>query len=159
MNKRIVSIVVLVILSACISVAVTRSSAKSPFQDTQKPLQNTVASKTAKFDSVSKTDELYVNALDAHKLEDAHKKIGQQSAFKGTVSKVYEERDGDLIILDFDPQYRTALVAVLKNSDFPKFPVVRELDGKEIVVSGTFVDYQGKAQIALTDPSQIKIVK
>jgi len=35
---------------------------------------------------------------------------------------------------------------------------VRELKGKEILVSGKFVDYHGKAQIELTDPKQIKLV-
>ena len=36
---------------------------------------------------------------------------------------------------------------------------VKTLEGKEIVVFGKFVDYHGKAQIELTDPKQIKIVK
>ncbi len=104
-------------------------------RDPMKPLQHVVASKTAQFGTVDKDDAAYKDALDAH------------------------ERDGDLIVFDFDPNYRTAITAVLKNPDFPKFPDVKTLDGKEIVVSGKFVDYRGKAQIELTDPKQIKIVK
>ena len=72
---------------------------------------------------------------------------------------LYEERDGDMIVFDFDPNYRTALTALLRNAAFPKFPDVKTLEGKEIVVSGNFVDYHGKAQIELTDPAQIKLVK
>jgi hypothetical protein len=127
--------------------------------DAQKPLQHSIASKTAKFGSISKTDEIYASALDAHDLAGAFKKIGQTGAFKGTVSKIFEERDGDLMILDFDPDYKTALTAVLKNPEFPKFPDMKPLEGKEIVVSGSFVDYHGKAEILLTDPDQIKIVR
>jgi hypothetical protein len=126
--------------------------------DSQKPLQHLVASKTAKFGSVSKTNEIYSSALDAHDLAAAYKRVGQSGAFRGTVSKIFEERDGDLVILDFDPQYTTALTAVLKNPDFAKFPDLKVLEGQEIVVSGTFVDYRGKAEIVLTSPEQIKMV-
>ena len=127
-------------------------------RDPMKPLQNVVASKTAKFGTVSRDDPSYQNALDAHDLAAAMKLVGSEGSFRGTVDKLYEERDGDMVVFDFDPNYRTALTAVLRNADFPKFPVVRELKGKEIVVSGKFVDYHGKAQIELTDPKQIKLV-
>ena len=128
-------------------------------RDPMKPLQHVVASKTAKFGTADKDDAAYKNALDAHDLAGALKLVGKDGAFKGTVSKLYEERDGDMVVFDFDPNYRTALTAVLKNPDFPKFPDVKTLEGKEIVVSGKFVDYHDKAQIELTDPKQIKIVK
>ena len=128
-------------------------------RDPMKPLQHVVASKTAKFGTVDKDDAAYKNALDAHDLAGTLKLVGKEGSFRGTVSKLFEERDGDLIVFDFDPNYRTAITAVLKNPDFPKFPDVKTLEGKEIVVSGKFVDYHGKAQIELTDPKQIKIVK
>src|SRR3989441_12501972 len=128
-------------------------------RDPMKPLQHVVASKTAKFGTVDKDDAAYKNALDAHDLAGALKLVGKEGSFRGTVSRFFEERDGDLIVFDFDPNYRTALTAVLKNPDFPKFPDVKTLDGKEIVVSGKFVDYHGKAQIELTEPAQIKVVK
>ena len=128
-------------------------------RDPMKPLQHVVASKTAKFGTVDKDDAAYKNALDAHDLAGALKLVGKSGAFKGTVSKLYEERDGDMIVFDFDPNYRTALTALLRNAAFPKFPDVKTLEGREIVVSGNFVDYHGKAQIELTDPAQIKLVK
>ncbi|HXM47175.1 MAG TPA: hypothetical protein VN956_04855 [Pyrinomonadaceae bacterium] len=128
-------------------------------RDPMKPLQHVVASKTAKFETVDKDDAVYKNALDAHDLAGSLKLVGKEGSFRGTVSKFFEERDGDLIVFDFDPNFRTALTAVLRNVDFPKFPDVKTLDGKEIVVSGKFLDYHGKAQIELTDPKQIRIVK
>ena len=128
-------------------------------RDPMKPLQHVVASKNAKFETVDKDDVASRNALDAHDLAGALKLIGKEGSFRGTVSKFYEEPDGDLIVFDFDPNFRTALTAVLKNPNFPKFPDVKALAGKEIIVTGTFVDYHGKAQIELTDPKQIKLVK
>ena len=128
-------------------------------RDPMKPLQHVVASKTAKFGTVNKDDDAYKNALDAHDLAGTLKLVGKEGSIRGTVSKLFEERDGDLIVFDFDPNYRTAITAVLKNAAFPKFPDVKMLDGKEIVVSGKFVDYHGKAQIELTDPAQIRVVK
>jgi hypothetical protein len=128
-------------------------------RDPMKPLQHVVASKTAKFETVDKDDATYKNALDAHDLAGTLKLVGQEGSFRGTVSKFFEERDGDLIVFDFDPNFRTAITAVLKNPDFPKFPDVKMLEGKEIIVSGKFVDFHGKAQIQLTDPKQIRIVK
>src|SRR5882672_4701549 len=142
-----------------LSVAAVRANRSAiPFQDRDpmKPLQHVVASKTAKFGTVDKDDAAYKNALDAHDLAGALKLVGKNGAFKGTVSKLYEERDGDMIVFDFDPNYRTALTALLRNAAFPKFPDVKTLEGKEIVVSGNFVDYHGKAQIELTGPAQIK---
>jgi len=41
----------------------------------------------------------------------------------------------------------------------PEVPDVKTLEGKEIVVSGKFVDLSRQGQIELTDPKQIKIVK
>jgi len=140
-------------------VRASRNASALQDRDPMKPLQHVVASKTAKFGTVDKDDVAYKNALDAHDLAGAQKLIGKEGSFKGTVSKLFEERDGDLIVFDFDPNYRTALTAVLRNPDFPKFPDVKTLDGKEIVISGKFVDYHGKAQIELTEPAQIKVLQ
>ena len=140
-------------------VKANRSANTFQDRDAMKPLQHVVASKTAKFGTVDKNDAAYKNALDAHDLAGTLKLVGKEGSFKGTVSKFFEERDGDLIVFDFDPNYRTAITAVLRNADFPKFPDVKTLEGKEIVVSGKFVDYHGKAQLELSDPNQIKIVK
>jgi hypothetical protein len=146
-------------MSGIDTVRANRTAITTQDRDPMKPLQHVVASKTAKFGIVDKDDAAYKNALDAHDLAGAQKLIGKEGSFRGTVSKFFEERDGDLIVLDFDPNYRTALTAVLRNADFPKFPDVKTLDAREIVVSGKFVDYHGKAQIELTDPKQIKTVK
>ena len=161
--KRAFAIFSALVSAACMALSFSpmrATVAADLFQDRDpmKPLQHVVASRTAKFGTVDKSDAIYKNALDAHDLAAAMKLVGTEGAFRGTVDKLYEERDGDLVVFDFDPNFRTAVTAILKNPAFPKFPVVRELKGKEIVVSGKFVDYHGKAQIELTDPKQIKLV-
>ncbi|MDQ3908393.1 MAG: hypothetical protein M3268_08610 [Acidobacteriota bacterium] len=144
----------LVAFALCCAGASSRVAAQESPQS-----QHDAASKTAKFGSVEKTSDAYKSALDAHDLEGASKLVGKDGAFRGTVAKVFEQRDGSLLIIDFDPNFRTALTAVLRRADYAKFPDVRELEGKEIVVSGKFTDFRGRAQIELSDPAQIKIVK
>ncbi len=121
--------------------------------------QKSKASKTAKFESVAKTDAAYTAAIDAHDKEAAAKMTDKEGSFKGKVAKLFFPRGGGIVILNFDKDYKTAMTAVLKKSDFSKFPDITQLDGKEIVVSGTFIDYQGNPEIILSDPGQIKIVK
>ena len=58
-------------------------------RDPMKPLQHVVASKTAKFSTVDKDDDIYKTALDAHDLAGAQKLIGKEGSFRGTVSKFF----------------------------------------------------------------------
>src|SRR5262249_38410829 len=128
-NSKVIFCLAGVFLSACVCLVAAQEKAQPnerQDRDPVKPLQHAVAAKTAKFETVSKTDASYTAAFDAHDLAGAYKKVGQKGAFKGTVSNIYEERDGDMLILNFDPNYRTALTAILRNPDFPNFPVVRE---------------------------------
>jgi len=88
------------------TVRANRRATEFQDRDPMKPLQHVVASKTAKFETVDKDDPAYKNALDAHDLAGAQKLIGKEGSFRGTVSKFFEERDGDLIVFDFDPNFR-----------------------------------------------------
>ncbi len=135
-------------------IASTNNAAKPPA-----PKQADVASKTAKFASVSKMAELYKTALDAHALDDATKQVDKDGAFKGTVAKIYEPRGGAMAIVNFDANYRNALTALLRKENFDKFPALTNLTGKEVVIAGKFIDYQGHAEIVLTNAAQIKLVE
>ena len=66
---------------------------------------------TATFATVSKTNEAYTAAVEAHDLDGAKGKVGAAGAFKGTVSGLFE-RPGFLIV-NFDKNYKTALSAVV----------------------------------------------
>src|SRR6266581_81814 len=166
---RLIRITTILVAVVALSGALTRINLKPATanpkanilqdRDPLKPLQHQVASKTATFATIEKDSTTYKNALDAHDLAGAKNMTGKDGAFKGTVTNIYEERDGDVLILNFDLQYRNALSAVLRNADFPKFPDMKALKDKEVVVTGKFVDYYGRGEINLTQPDQIKLVK
>lgn len=124
-----------------------------------KKSQSDVASKTATFGKVATTDEKYKSALDAHALDRALKQVDKDGAFKGTVSAIYEPRSGGLAIINFDKNYRTALTALLKGGEFAKFPDLKTLVGKDVLVMGTFISFQDRAEIVLTNAAQIKLVE
>jgi hypothetical protein len=121
--------------------------------------QADVASKTAKFGKASRTDESYKTALDAHALEAALKAVDKDGAFKGTVTKIFEPRGGAMAIVNFDANYKTALTALLKKENFDKFPALTNLVKKEVVVTGKFIEFQGRAEIVLTNSTQVKVVE
>lgn len=124
-------------------------------QDTQSQL----ASKTAKFETIAKTDTAVKSALDAHDLKPAATLVGKPGSFTGTVTKIFTPRSGSIVILNFDKDYKTALTAVVKRADWSKFPDLAKLEGKKILVSGKFVDFHGATEIDLMSPDQIKIVE
>lgn len=122
------------------------------------PAQPSVAAKGSFGDVTANASEV-ARSIDAKDLAGAGKRVGKPGAFQGTVSKVYSPRGHNIVILDFDPNYRSALTAVIKPEDYAKFPSTETLTGKHVVVSGRFIDYDGHPEIVLTNPSQIKLIK
>lgn len=142
--------------------AAPRSEKKAAAADNKKsdkPSQSSLASKTAQFGTISKTDKTYTAALKANDFAAGKKLIGKSGGFKGTVAKVYSPRSNNLVILNFDPDYKKAMVAVVQSKEFGKFPDLKALDGKEVVVSGKFINYQEQPELQLSEPGQVKIVK
>jgi thiol-disulfide isomerase/thioredoxin len=139
------------------------SAALKKFQDSRAhsffALLPTTVATNASFGGVSKIAPQYQAALDAHDLTGALKLVGQTGAFKGTVDRIYEPESGSVLVLNFDPQYLTATTAVLKRTDFDKFPDVHTLVSNEVLVSGKFSVHKGRPEIQLTEPDQIKLVK
>jgi hypothetical protein len=121
------------------------------------PKQADAASKTAEFGKVAKTDETYKSALDAHAIADAVKLVDKDGAFKGTVAKIFEPRG--LAIVEFDANYRSALTAILRGTNFSKFPALTNLVGKDVLMTGKFIKYRDSAEIVLEDPKQVKVVQ
>jgi hypothetical protein len=124
---------------------------------TQSEHQAAVASTNASYGSITATDDAYKSALDAHALDDALKMVDKDGAFKGKVAKVYEPHG--LAIVEFDENYRTALTAIVRGTNFSKFPALTNLIGKDVVVTGKFIKYRDAAEIVLDKPEQIKVVK
>lgn len=125
----------------------------------QESPQTSVASTTAKFSIIPAAESVVANAIMANDLNAAAKLKGKQGAFKGTVAKVFVPKSGAIVILNFDRNYKNALTAVVKKSNFSKFPDLNSLDGKFVVITGKFVEYRGAIEIELTDPDQIRIIE
>jgi DNA/RNA endonuclease YhcR with UshA esterase domain len=121
--------------------------------------QEESASKNARFATISATDKSVTEALKATDLENARKLTGKAATFTGTVTKVFAPKSNALVILNFAPDYRTAVTAVIRRNSFSTFPTLSSLEGKKVLVSGTVVNYQNRPEIELKNLSQIKIVK
>jgi coenzyme F420-reducing hydrogenase alpha subunit len=139
-----------------------KTNAKPAGVEAEKPVkksQSDLASQTATFGKVSKTSEAYTAALDAHDLAGGLKQADKSGAIKGTVAKVFEPRGGFVAVLNFDADYKSAMTAVVKSDNFAKFPELKNLVGKAVLVTGKVADYHGAAQIVVTGPEQIKLVE
>lgn len=122
------------------------------------PAQSAVAAKTG-FSTVSASSGEVKRAVKATDLAGATKLVGKNGSFTGTVSQVYSPSDHDIAILDFAQNYRSALTAIVKPANYAKLPNIDGLAGKTVLVSGKFIAYEGKPEIEITSPAQVKIVK
>jgi bisphosphoglycerate-independent phosphoglycerate mutase (AlkP superfamily) len=148
------------LLSALLLAAVPAAlSQEKPSEPEKRPAQSEVAAKDVTFATIERSDKAYQSALEAKDLEGAKKRIGQDGAFKGKVDRVFLADTNTVVILNFARDYKSALVAVLRSANFRRFPDLRTLQGKELLVFGKFEDYQGAPQIVLMKPEQIKLVK
>ena len=120
------------------------------------PSQSSVASKTPFSIEPANKASTSLNATD---LDKGLALAGKPGSFKGTVASIYSTDTNGIVIVDFAEDYQTAMTAVLFPPNYKKFPDMTTLRGKQVVVSGVFTSYKGKAQIVLNDPKQIKILK
>ena len=120
--------------------------------------QESVATKKP-FGTIKADDDAITKALDAKDLDAAKKRVGKEGAFVGTVTKIYTAKNNSLIVLDFDADFRSALTAKLEPGEYDKFPKMKDLLDKKILVKGKFVLYKKQVEIELTDPAQIKIIE
>ncbi len=149
-------------LACCmLAAAVARArdkEAKPASQRAEYKPQSEVASKSA-FATVKEDDSAVKKALAAKELAEAKKLIGKDGAFKGTVTKVFSPRGNSMVILDFAPNFKDALTAVLKAVNYAKFPDMSQLKDKKVLISGKFEDYKGAPQIVLEKLEQIRLIK
>ena len=91
--------------------------------------------------------------------KDAHKYYGEYVTVEGTIVATYNS--GKACFLNFHPDYAKYFTAVIFKSDFYKFPDAPEdyYLNKKVHVMGTIKQYQGKPEIILNGPSNIKIIE
>jgi len=81
---------------------------------------------------------------------------GKTGCIAGLVVRVYSARSGNTF-LDFCQDYRTCpFTSVIFAPDKNKFGDLESLQGKRVEIRGDVVSYQGRAEIIVHDPQQVR---
>ena len=82
--------------------------------------------------------------------------VGKNGCVAGLVLRVYAARTGNTF-LDFCEDYRTCpFSSVVFASDKSKFGDLGSLQGKRVEIRGDVTAYQGRAEIIVRDPQQVR---
>lgn len=85
--------------------------------------------------------------------------VGEYATVRGEVSAVFESKKGNYF-LNMGGQYPHQLFsAVIFSSESSSFTDIEGFEGKTVEVTGKIKSYQGKPEIILDKPSQIRVVK
>jgi DNA/RNA endonuclease YhcR with UshA esterase domain len=85
--------------------------------------------------------------------------IGKYACVTGKVDHVYTSQKGTIFI-NFCPDYKTCpFGAVIFGSNASKFPNPNQYTGKNVEITGFITAYQGRPEIVLESPAQIRIVQ
>lgn len=88
---------------------------------------------------------------------DADKYVGKLVTVEGVVSDVHHARSGKATFIDMCGKFpNNGFGGVIFSDDATKFPDMDSLDGKTIDITGMIKAYQGRPEIILNDPAQIK---
>jgi DNA/RNA endonuclease YhcR with UshA esterase domain len=83
-------------------------------------------------------------------------KVGQQVTVDATVSEVKHFDKSGITLLDLDGQWpNQALTLFISGASASAFPDAGSLQGASVEASGVVTLYQGRPEIALTDPAQL----
>ncbi len=83
--------------------------------------------------------------------------VGEYACVSGKIDHTYTSQKGTTF-LNFCPDYKTCpFGAVIFDSDAYKFPNPNQYEGKPVEITGLIKTYQGRPEVILNDPGQIKI--
>lgn len=139
-RKQILSIALMVLLAASLSalVAYRLGLRQSNFR--------------GRFGSARSTK---INCVDFH---EAQSRAGETGCVSGRVLRAFISRGGNAF-LDFCPDYRNcAFGAVVFTSDRSRFGDLETLAGRQVEIQGLITMYQGRAEIIIHDPDQIRVI-
>lgn len=86
----------------------------------------------------------------------AQSHVGQVVTVEGAVTGIHKSNSG-VTFLDIGGQYpNNAFAAVIFKEDADKFRDIGAFGGKTVEVTGSIRLYQGRPEIVLNDPTQIK---
>jgi len=102
-------------------------------------------------------DENKQSPLNCINFTEAPNYIGETKCIIGKVNDVFISEKGN-IFLNFCSNYKTCpFTAVIFSSDADKFSNPRQFKGKTVEITGLIKTYQGRPEIILNAPNQIKI--
>jgi hypothetical protein len=111
-------------------------------------------STTSSFASRSSSRGEAAGCVDFH---DASSHAGETGCVSGRVLKVFTSRGGNTF-LDFCEDYRGCpFGSVIFSSDKHKFGDLQFLAGRQIEIRGPITVYQGRPEIIIRDPEQIRM--
>jgi DNA/RNA endonuclease YhcR with UshA esterase domain len=83
---------------------------------------------------------------------------GQIVTIEGAVAEVHHTASGNATFVDMGGRYpNNVFTGVLFSDDASKYPEIDSLAGKTIDITGAIKLYQGRPEIILNDPEQIKV--
>ena len=83
--------------------------------------------------------------------------VGKNVTVEGPVSEVHHVASGKVTFIDMGGRYpNNTFAGVIFTDDASKFSDVDSLNGKTVDITGTVKLYQGRTEIILNDPVQIK---
>lgn len=112
---------------------------------------------------VDAKDPALSKALDARDLKGLRAQLGKSVTFQGTVTSVFSPRSNKVTALNFAPNFREAIVAVVHSEDYTKFPDLRALSGKHLLISGIVDEHISKErerslEVRLNDAQQLQMM-
>lgn len=88
---------------------------------------------------------------------DAPGHVGEEARVHGTLVRAYPSKSGT-VFLDFCADYKSCpFSGVIFADDAKRFGDLSDLAGERVVLSGTVTLYEGRAEIKLSDPSQLSV--
>jgi hypothetical protein len=141
MRRELILVAGIILAVFCLGVLVGRRASRPP-------------STTASFAPRSSSRGEAASCVDFH---DAGSHAGETGCVSGRVLKVFTSRGGNTF-LDFCEDYRDCpFSSVIFSSDKPKFGDLQFLAGRQIEIRGPITLYQGRPEIIIRDPEQIRM--
>lgn len=92
-------------------------------------------------------------------VRDAGRHTGENTCVAGRVLRVFTSRSGTTF-LDFCQDYRNCpFASVIFAKDRSKFGNLGSLEGRKVQILGEITTYNGRAEIIIRDPKQIRVPK
>jgi len=141
MRRKQIIVAAIVLVVFCLGVFVGRRAGRSPLTNSSSAWRSSSSGESP-------------GCVDFH---DAARRAGETGCVSGRVVRVFTSRGGNTF-LDFCQDYHDCpFTSVIFSSDKNKFGDLASLTGRQIEIRGNITAYQGKPEIIIRDPEQIRL--